>query len=140
MRLQNIIPLIKSALFSREGDSVEEVYHSLLLAELNQDTSREYYALLPEQYTGDGRADILLVDKKNKILIPIELKCATTKTTTNLKKSAQVAVQQAIDRKYGDDDKYKGYKKQPAIGIGFWGTDVALSVSGEDDIIIRRTD
>jgi hypothetical protein len=129
-----------SALFARGGDSVEEVYHSLLLAELNKDTSVERYALLPEECTGDGRADILFIDKTNKIFIPIELKRTTSGTECSLKKGAEEAVNQAINERYGDDEKYKLYTKRPAVGINFHGMDIALMVEGmeEKDIIVRK--
>ena len=130
-----------SALFvARGGNSVEEVYHSLLLAELNKDTSVERYALLPEECTGDGRADILFIDKTNKIFIPIELKRTTSETECSLKKGAEEAVKQAINERYGDDEKYKLYTKHPAVGINFHGMDIALMVEGmnEKEIIVRK--
>jgi hypothetical protein len=124
-----------SALFTREEDSVEEVYHSLLLSELNQEASQEHYALLPEQYTGDGRADILFVDNKNKIVVPIELKRAYH--MKHLQESAEEAVNQAVDKKYGSDIKYHGYTHHPAIGVSFLGTHLVVRVAGSDKIVQR---
>jgi hypothetical protein len=124
-----------SAIFAKKQDSVEEVYHSLLLAALNQDASQEHYALLPEQYTGDGRADILFVDNKNKIVVPIELKRAHN--LEHLRESAEEAVQQAVDKKYGRDLKYHDYAHHPAIGVSFLGTNLAIRVAGSDKMVQR---
>jgi hypothetical protein len=124
-----------SALFSRQKDSVEEVYHSLLLIEFNKEASQEHYALLPEQYTGDGRADILFVDNKNKIVVPIELKRAHN--LEHLGDSAEEAVKQAVDKKYGRDLKYHDYIHHPAIGVSFFGTYLAIRVAGSEKIVQR---
>jgi hypothetical protein len=124
-----------SALFAMEESSVEEVYHSLLLGELNKDITMADYALLPEKCTGQGRADILFVDNKNKIIVPIELKRAYS--MKNLEDSAIDAVNQAIHKKYGDDAQYKNYDHHPAIGISFLGTHLAIRVAGSDKIIQR---
>jgi hypothetical protein len=125
-----------SALFAREEDSVEAVYHSLLLSELNKDASRAQYALLPEQYTGQGRADILFIDNKNKILVPIELKRAYT--LKGLMESATTAVTQAANKQYGEDPKYRGYTHHPAIGVSFFGNNLILKVA-QSEISVERT-
>jgi len=130
-----------SAIFARETDSVEEVYHSLLLMELNKDTSMTKYALLPEEYTGEGRVDILLIDNEKKTVVSIELKRTASRTGSALIKGAMEAVEQAVSKRYGDDEKYAAYKKYPAVGINFHGRDLALMVEGmkkEDIIIIKR--
>jgi hypothetical protein len=124
-----------SAIFSRKKDSVEAVYHSLLLAELNQEAFQEHYALLPEQCSGDGRADILFVDNKNKIVVPIELKRAHS--LKYLRDSAEEAVKQAVDKKYGRDLQYHDYTHHPAIGVSFFGTRLAIRVAGSDKIVHR---
>jgi hypothetical protein len=124
-----------SALFAREEDSVEAVYHSLLLSELNKDASREQYALLPEQYTGQGRADILFIDNKNKILVPIELKRAYT--LKSLMESATTAVTQAANKKYGEDPQYQGYTHHPAIGVSFFDNNPVLKVA-QSEISVER--
>lgn len=129
-----------SSIFARQGDSVEEVYHSLLLAELNKDTSMVQYALLPEEYTGEGRADILLINNEKRVVIPIELKRTISDSEHSLKEGAKEAVQQATVQRYGNDEKYASYEKLPAIGINFHGIDIALMVYGmkEKDIIVRK--
>lgn len=127
-----------SAIFARESNSVEEVYHSLLLAALNKDTTMIRYSLLPEEYTGEGRVDILLVDNEKKTIVSIELKRTSSGTKAALTKGAEEAVEQTIRERYGDDEKYKTYKKLPAVGVNFHGTDIALKVEGKDDIILRR--
>jgi hypothetical protein len=110
------------------------VYHSLLLTELNKDIIGKHYALLPEQCTGEGRADILFLDNEKKIVVPIELK--RSRNVNNLSKEADHAVQQAVKRQYGNDFKYQLYKKQPAIGISFHGTSLALKVQGQKKVIL----
>ncbi len=123
-------------LFAKEENSVEEVYHSLLLSEFNQHFSKEYYDLLPEEITGQGVADILCVDHQQKIVIPIELKRVYAQN--QLEKSAQNAVQQVIRKNYGQDPKYHSYQKAPAIGISFFGIQLAISVEGVETLFIRH--
>jgi hypothetical protein len=122
-----------SALFTREENSVEEVYHSLLLAELNKNTCGGYYELLPEQNTGKGRADILFIDKERKVVVPIELK--RTGKLKNLARAARDAVEQAVEKRYGDDPKYEGYEKYPAMGVSFCGTNLCLKIDGQKESI-----
>jgi hypothetical protein len=124
-----------AAIFAKEENSVEEVYHSLLLTELTQDASIAQYSLLPEEYSGDGRADILFVDNKNKILVPIELKRAHS--IEDLVKNAEQAVEQAINKKYGEDPKYIDYTHHPAIGISFFGVNLVIKIAHCDKIITR---
>jgi hypothetical protein len=122
-----------SALFSKQTNSVEEVYHSLLLTELNKDTSHAHYALLPEEPTGDGRADIVLIDHHKKIVVPIELKRAYHRK--QLEESATAAVKQAMLKQYGQDLQYQDYTHHPAVGVSFFGTDLVLKIAGSDIIV-----
>jgi hypothetical protein len=126
-----------SALFAKQEDSVEEVYHSLLLAELNQETSQTHYALLPEEPSGDGRADILFVDHHRKIIVPIELK--RVYHHKQLEEGAADAIKQAMLKQYGHDPKYQGYTHHPAVGVSFFGTDLVLKVAGSDMIVSRTS-
>jgi hypothetical protein len=119
-----------SALFAQEDNSVEEVYHSLLLSEFNKETCRSQYELLPEQFSGNGRADILFIDKKNKILVPIELKRAYN--IKHLQRHAEEAVHQIVSKKYGQDPKYQNYTHHPAIGISFFGIHLTIKVAPTD--------
>jgi hypothetical protein len=127
-----------SALFARSENSVEEVYHSLLLSELNKEASMAQYALLPEHHTGQGRADILFIDNTHKIVVPIELKRAHH--LKNLQASAEEAVKQAINKKYGEDAKYAEYTRHPAIGMSFFGINLVIKVAGSHKIIERILD
>jgi hypothetical protein len=124
-----------SALFAKSNNPVEEVYHSLLLSELNQNASMAQYALLPEEYSGEGRADILFVDNQKKIIIPIELKRAHS--IEDLENSAEVAVTQAIHKKYGQDPKYAAYTHHPALGISFYGTNLMIKIAQSNTSVKR---
>ena len=68
---------------------------------------------------------------------PILRQSMEPKNKDNLNKSSEEALNQAIDKKYGEDAKYKAYEKLPAIGISFCGTNIALRANGMKDSIIR---
>jgi hypothetical protein len=132
---QVLVMQYDSALFAKQEDSVEAMYHSLLLVELNKDTSRAQYAVLTEEYSGQGIADILVLDHHRKILVPLELKRAYQ--ASDLEKRAEEAVQQAITKKYGQDPKYQDYTHHPAVGISFYGTRLVLKIAESDQTITR---
>jgi hypothetical protein len=119
-----------TALFARQEDSVEEVYHSFLLFALNQDTNQPRYAILPEEPTGTGRADVLLVDHLLRRILAIEVKRTTD--VKDLKKTAQEALTQAKDRNYGHLPNYhkRKYQVMPAIGIAFCAQAMVMKVQG----------
>jgi hypothetical protein len=130
--IESLHLLLKSkydtALFARQSDSLEEVYHSFLLFELNQKTRQSRYALLPEQPTGLGKADILLIDHLGKQILPIEIK--RTGAKSELLKTAQDALTQAQKKKYGTLTPYRSYQILPAIGIAFCAKLIAMKVQG----------
>jgi hypothetical protein len=117
-----------TALFSRQEDSLEEVYHSFLLFVLNQDTLQPRYEILPEEPTGLGKADVLLVDHVSKQIIPIEIK--RTSEPKELRKTAQEALRQAKEKEYGQLPQCKKYKVLPAMGIAFCAQKIAMKVHG----------
>jgi hypothetical protein len=119
-----------TALFAREEDSLEEVYHCFLLFVLNQNTTQPRYELLPEESTGLGRADIILIDHKLKQVLVIEIK--RTQLSQELKITAEEAIQQAKEKKYGSHlpSRYRKYRVLPAIGIAFCAKQIAMKVHG----------
>jgi hypothetical protein len=120
----------------REKDILEEVYNSILLADLVKNTYSDRFTLLPEEITDVGRANILLIDKENKNVVSIQLKRCRC-NIENLESSAENAVNQAKNKKYSHDEMYKDYQRLPAIGISFCGTNLAIKVLDSDEIIYR---
>jgi hypothetical protein len=128
---ENIEKMLLSAretsLFSKSTDPVEEVYHSLLLNELNKEF-RDYISILPEEQTGNGRTDILLVNELSQIVVSIELKRTDKKELLN--NMAKKGIEQSAKKYYCYDKKYDSYLKRPYICISFCGTDFVLKLDG----------
>lgn len=101
----------------------EQVFHSLILGLVLG--LRNNYIIKSNQESGYGRLDVALIPKDtNKSGIIIELKVA--KSVNELEATAQMALQQIIDKKYTDIFTSHGVSNILMLGIAFAGKNLKL--------------
>ena len=93
-------------------DAQENFYHAFLAGLL----SGAGYSVRSNRESGDGRPDIILLDRKAGTAAVFELKSA--KTLDGMKDSAEKAIRQLKDREYGND--LVDYDKIISFGISFY--------------------
>jgi hypothetical protein len=137
--VNNLVYILKksydSPLFPRQENSLEIVYHYLLLSEINKEIKGDRYSILPNEGTGYGYADILFIDNLEKKLVVIKLKRASDKN--ELKNKANEALDQIFKMKNGEDSNYSTFEKLPALGISLCGTSVVMKVQGIESMYER---
>ena len=148
-KLNNIIPqataiAIQEAIYSGNGEILQEQLGKLLIQSVScYDTAGENFyhglvlglcAMLDNRYiitsnreSGEGRYDISLCPKDNKIPgIIIELKAEKDADEKELKELAKAALKQIIDKKYDTEMQTKGVKTIIKYGVAFSGKHVEI--------------
>ena len=93
-------------------DYKEDYYHAFLAGLL----SGAPYTVKSNRETGNGRADILVIDKASNTLVILEVKRAHSRD--EMDKMADLALAQLKDREYGSD--LEGYDKVVGYGVAFF--------------------
>lgn len=149
-QLDSIIPqataiAIQEAIYSGDSDKLKALIQTLLTHSVScYDTAKENFyhgfmlglcALLSGSYvtsnreSGDGRYDIQLMPKKANLPgIVIELKAEKSCSEDALKKLAETALKQIVDKKYDTEMIAKGVKTIFKYGVAFSGKNVEVIV------------
>lgn len=149
-QLDGIIPqstaiAIQEAIYSGDGNKLKVLIQTLLTHSVScYDTAKENFyhgfmlglcALLSGSYatsnreSGDGRYDIQLMPKKANLPgIIIELKAEKNCSEDDLKKLAETALQQIVDKKYDTEMTTEGVKTIYKYGVAFSGKSVEVMV------------
>lgn len=148
-QLDSIIPqataiAIQEAIYSGDGGKLKVLIQTLLTHSVScYDTAKENFyhgfmlglcALLGGSYvtsnheSGDGRYDIQLMPKKANLPgIVIELKAEKNCSEDALKKLAETALKQIVDKKYDTEMTAKGIKTIYKYGVAFSGKNVEVT-------------
>ena len=102
-------------------DYREDYYHAFLAGLL----SGAGYIVRSNRETGTGRADIMVLDKKNRRAAVFEVKRSLSRESMD--GDAEKALQQADSRKYGKD--LDGYKTVLFFGAAFFEKDALIKAS-----------
>ena len=149
-QLDGIIPqstaiAIQEAIYSGDGNKLKVLIQTLLTHSAScYDTAKENFyhgfmlglcALLSGSYatsnreSGDGRYDIQLMPKNANLPgVIIELKAEKSCSDETLKKLAEVALKQIVDKKYDTEMAAKGVKVIYKYGVAFSGKNVEVIV------------
>ena len=149
-QLDGIIPqstaiAIQEAIYSGDGNKLKVLIQTLLTHSAScYDTAKENFyhgfmlglcALLGGSYvtsnreSGDGRYDIQLMPKNANLPgIIIELKAEKSCSDEALKKLAETALKQIVDKKYDTEMTAKGIKTIYKYGVAFSGKNVEVMV------------
>lgn len=150
-KLESIIPRstaisIQEALYTLDADRLQALIEKLLLQSVSyNDTKNEIFyhglvlglcAMFDNRYevrsnreSGEGRFDIQLMPKNNKLPgILIELKAEKSCSEEALVKLSQKAVKQIIERKYDTEMISKGVKSVVKFGVAFSGKKVKITI------------
>lgn len=149
-QLDDIIPqstaiAIQEAIYSGDGNKLKVLIQTLLTHSAScYDTAKENFyhgfmlglcALLGGSYvtsnreSGDGRYDIQLMPKNANLPgIIIELKAEKNCSDEALKKLAETALKQIVDKKYDTEMIAKGVKTIYKYGVAFSGKNVGVMV------------
>lgn len=150
-KLESIIPRstaisIQEALYTLDADRLQALIEKLLLQSVSyNDTKNELFyhglvlglcAMFDNRYevrsnreSGEGRFDIQLMPKNNKLPgILIELKAEKSCSEEALVKLSQKAVKQIIERKYDTEMISKGVKSVVKFGVAFSGKKVKITI------------
>lgn len=150
-KLESIIPRstaisIQEALYTLDADRLQVLIEKLLLQSVSyNDTKNEIFyhglvlglcAMFDNRYevrsnreSGEGRFDIQLMPKNNKLPgILIELKAEKSCSEEALVKLSQKAVKQIIERKYDTEMISKGVKSIVKFGVAFSGKKAKISI------------
>ncbi len=147
-KLESILPLqttiaIQEALYSGNGEKFRQLLQALLLQSVSSfDTAGENFyhgfvlglcALLSDVYvtsnreSGNGRYDIQLLPKRKNVPgILIELKASKNSELDELKKLADVALQQINEKNYAVDMQMHGVDIIYKYGVAFSGKKVEV--------------
>ena len=101
-------------------DYKEDYYHAFLAGLL----SGAPYTVKSNRETGNGRADILVIDKASNTLVILEVKRAQSRD--DLEKLATQALAQLKDREYGSD--LEDYSKVVGYGVAFYRKEALVKV------------
>ena len=101
-------------------DYKEDYYHAFLAGLL----SGAPYTVKSNRETGNGRADILVIDKASNTLVILEVKRAQSRD--ELEKLATQALAQLKDREYGSD--LEDYSKVVGYGVAFFRKEALVKV------------
>ena len=101
-------------------DYKEDYYHAFLAGLL----SGAPYTVKSNRETGNGRADILVIDKASNTLVILEVKRAQSRD--DLEKLATQALAQLKDREYGSD--LEDYSKVIGYGVAFYRKEALVKV------------
>ncbi|MBO8436722.1 MAG: AAA family ATPase [Spirochaetes bacterium] len=93
-------------------DYREDYYHAFLAGLL----SGAGYTVKSNRETGSGRADIILLDKRNRQVAIFELK--RSESEGKMEEDAKKALRQIEERRYGSD--LQGYKRIIRYGVAFY--------------------
>ena len=100
-------------------DEKELYYHGFLAGLLS---GFDNYRLKSNRETGDGRTDLLLMERYSRDLaIVIEVKDVDTKKNETLELMADQAIRQIEEKHYEDEPLHEGYKKILKYGFAFMG-------------------
>ena len=80
--------------------------------------------------SGTGRADILLLDRKNRRAAVFEVK--RTSSADDMEKAAESALEQMRAMEYGDD--LQGYREIIRYGIAFFRKDAVVMKAEAQDL------
>ena len=100
-------------------DEKEQYYHGFLAGLLS---GFDNYRLKSNRETGDGRTDLLLMERYSRDLaIVIEVKDVDTKKNETLELMADQAIRQIEEKHYEEEPLHEGYKKILKYGFAFMG-------------------
>ena len=107
-------------------DYREDYYHAFLAGLL----SGAGYIVKSNRESGTGRADILLLDRKNRRAAVFEVK--RTSSADDMEKAAESALEQMQAMEYGDD--LQGYREIIRYGIAFFRKDAVVMKAEAQDL------
>ena len=107
-------------------DYREDYYHAFLAGLL----SGAGYIVKSNRESGTGRADILLLDRKNRRAAVFEVK--RTSSADDMEKAAESALEQMRAMEYGDD--LQGYREIIRYGIAFFRKDAVVMKAEAQDL------
>ena len=107
-------------------DYREDYYHAFLAGLL----SGAGYIVKSNRESGTGRADILLLDRKNRRAAVFEIK--RTSSADDMEKAAESALEQMQAMEYGDD--LQGYREIIRYGIAFFRKDAVVMKAEAQDL------
>ena len=107
-------------------DYREDYYHAFLAGLL----SGAGYIVKSNRESGTGRADILLLDRKNRRAAVFEVK--RTSSADDMEKAAESALEQIRAMEYGDD--LQGYREIIRYGIAFFRKDAVVMKAEAQDL------
>ena len=107
-------------------DYREDYYHAFLAGLL----SGAGYIVKSNRESGTGRADILLLDRKNRRAAVFEVK--RTSSADDMEKTAESALEQMQAMEYGDD--LQGYREIIRYGIAFFRKDAVVMKAEAQDL------
>lgn len=115
-----------ASFFDVKGNEPEKFYHGFIMGLMIG--LSDNYVVQSNRESGYGRYDLLLIPKDSKGLgLILEFKIANTEMA--LHETAEKALMQINERRYAVDLQKKGIQKILAIGLAFYGKEVAMMSS-----------